>query len=98
MPTYSLLVTTPLLDGTQAPEPPLPFDATDDVAAIRIGEAEAERRMAAGAAWVCIDVLGPHGGSMICPPIVRPPPSANRAALKHSAHSIGIARSAREEN
>jgi hypothetical protein len=80
MPTYSLLVTTPLLDGTQAPEPPLPFDAADDLAAIGVGEAEAERRMATGAAWICIDVLGPDGGNMICPPIVRPRPSRERAA------------------
>jgi hypothetical protein len=50
MPTYSLLVTTPLLDGTQAPEPPLPFDAADDAGAVHVGEAEAERRMGAGAA------------------------------------------------
>jgi len=80
MPIYSLLVTTPLLDGTQGPEPPLPFDAADDPAAIGVGEAEAERRMAAGAAWVCIDVLGPDGGSMICPPIMRPPPIKARTA------------------
>jgi hypothetical protein len=80
LPTYSLLVTTPLLDGTQAPEPPLPFDAADDAGAAHVGEAEAERRMGAGAAWVCIDVLGPDGGSMICPPIVRPRPSNDRAA------------------
>jgi hypothetical protein len=70
----------PMLDGTQAPEPPLPFDAADDAGAVNVGEAEAERRMRAGAAWVCIDVLGPDGGSIICPPIVRPRPSSDRAA------------------
>ena len=74
MPQYNQLITTAPTasgDGARTFESPKLFDAPDDQAARREGEAEADRRVAAGAQWVSIDVLMRHGGRRICPTIQR---------------------------
>ena len=71
MPTYTQLITTAPTasgDGERTFEAPKHFDAPDDTAACREGEA---RPIAAGARWVSIDVLMRHGGRKICPTIQR---------------------------
>jgi hypothetical protein len=73
MPTYTQLITsapTASGNGERTFETPKHFDAPDDTAACREGAAEADRRIAAGAQWVSIDVLM-HGGRKICPTIRR---------------------------
>ena len=74
MPMYTQLITTAPTasgDGERTFESPKLFDAPDDASARREGEAEADRRIAAGAQWVSIDVLMQHGGRRICPTIQR---------------------------
>ena len=74
MPTYIQLITTaPKASGAgeRMFETPKLFDAPDDKAASHEGAAEADRRMAAGAQWVSIDVLMQHGGRKVCPTIQR---------------------------